>query len=145
MTLEKDRKVRYQNAADIRTDLLRLKHDKGLTTVSAREGKQGRDANRRDSWAFSCHGVLYCRNPTALRFTIEKTILAVAGAGWLRPSLCRRSFCSVSAVSLPVAGELLFRRAATGHVTMLHTLTCLNPRLSVSNWMLLILKSPRLR
>ena len=34
--LEKDRKVRYQNAADIRTDLLRLKRDKGLTTASAR-------------------------------------------------------------------------------------------------------------
>jgi len=34
--LEKDRKLRYQSAADIRTDLLRLKHDKGLTTVSAR-------------------------------------------------------------------------------------------------------------
>jgi hypothetical protein len=36
MALEKDRKVRYQNAADIRTDLLRLKRDKGLTTASAR-------------------------------------------------------------------------------------------------------------
>ena len=34
--LEKDRKLRYQNAADIRTDLLRLKRDKGLTRVSAR-------------------------------------------------------------------------------------------------------------
>jgi hypothetical protein len=28
---------------------------------------------------------------------------------------------------------------------MLHTLTCLTSRLSVSNWMLLILKAPRLR
>ena len=36
MALEKDRKVRYQNAADIQTDLLRLKRDKGLTTASAR-------------------------------------------------------------------------------------------------------------
>jgi eukaryotic-like serine/threonine-protein kinase len=35
MALEKDRKVRYQNATDIRTDLLHLKRDKGLTTVSA--------------------------------------------------------------------------------------------------------------
>jgi len=26
-----------------------------------------------------------------------------------------------------VAGELLFRRAATGHVNALHTLTCLTP------------------
>jgi serine/threonine protein kinase len=34
--LEKDRKLRYQNAADIRTDLLHLKRDKGLTSVSAR-------------------------------------------------------------------------------------------------------------
>jgi serine/threonine protein kinase len=34
--LEKDRKVRYQNAADFRTDLLRLKRDKGLTAVSAK-------------------------------------------------------------------------------------------------------------
>jgi steroid delta-isomerase-like uncharacterized protein len=34
--LEKDRKLRYQNAADIRADLLRLKRDKGLTRVSAR-------------------------------------------------------------------------------------------------------------
>jgi eukaryotic-like serine/threonine-protein kinase len=34
MALEKDRKVRYQNAANIRTDLLRLKRDKGLTRVS---------------------------------------------------------------------------------------------------------------
>jgi steroid delta-isomerase-like uncharacterized protein len=34
MALEKDRKVRYQNAADIRTDLLHLKRDKGLTRVS---------------------------------------------------------------------------------------------------------------
>jgi steroid delta-isomerase-like uncharacterized protein len=34
--LEKDRKVRYQSAADIRTDLLRLKRDNYLTTVSAR-------------------------------------------------------------------------------------------------------------
>jgi eukaryotic-like serine/threonine-protein kinase len=36
MALEKDRNLRYQNAVDIRTDLLRLKRDKGLTTVSAR-------------------------------------------------------------------------------------------------------------
>jgi len=36
MALEKDRKVRYQNASDIRRDLQRLKRDKGLTTVSAR-------------------------------------------------------------------------------------------------------------
>jgi steroid delta-isomerase-like uncharacterized protein len=36
MALEKDRKVRYQNATDIRRDLQRLKRDKGLTTVSAR-------------------------------------------------------------------------------------------------------------
>ena len=36
MALEKDRKVRYQNAADIRTDLLHLKRDQGLTRVSAR-------------------------------------------------------------------------------------------------------------
>ena len=36
MALEKDRTVRYQNAADIRTDLLHLKRDKGLTRVSAR-------------------------------------------------------------------------------------------------------------
>jgi hypothetical protein len=36
MALEKDRKLRYQNAADIRTDLLSLKRDKGLTRVSAR-------------------------------------------------------------------------------------------------------------
>jgi len=36
MALEKDRKLRYQNAADVRTDLLRLKRDKGSTTVSAR-------------------------------------------------------------------------------------------------------------
>jgi serine/threonine protein kinase len=34
--LEKDRKLRYQSAADIRTDLLRLKRDNYLTTVSAR-------------------------------------------------------------------------------------------------------------
>jgi len=34
--LEKDRKVRHQNATDIRTDLLRLKSDKGLTAVSAK-------------------------------------------------------------------------------------------------------------
>jgi steroid delta-isomerase-like uncharacterized protein len=34
--LEKDRKLRYQRAADIRTDLLRLKRDNYLTTVSAR-------------------------------------------------------------------------------------------------------------
>jgi steroid delta-isomerase-like uncharacterized protein len=34
--LEKDRKLRYQSAADIRTDLLRLKSDNYLTTVSAR-------------------------------------------------------------------------------------------------------------
>jgi serine/threonine protein kinase len=33
--VEKDRKLRYQNAADIRTDLLRLKRDKDLTTASA--------------------------------------------------------------------------------------------------------------
>jgi serine/threonine protein kinase len=36
IALEKDRKLRYQSAADIRTDLLRLKNDKGLTRVSAR-------------------------------------------------------------------------------------------------------------
>ena len=36
MALKKDRKLRYQNAADIRTDLLRLKRDKDLATVSAR-------------------------------------------------------------------------------------------------------------
>jgi serine/threonine protein kinase len=36
MALEKDRKLRYQNAADIRTDLLDLKRDKSLTSVSAR-------------------------------------------------------------------------------------------------------------
>jgi hypothetical protein len=36
MTLEKDRKVRYQSAADIRTDLLRLKRDNYLTTMAAR-------------------------------------------------------------------------------------------------------------
>jgi steroid delta-isomerase-like uncharacterized protein len=36
MALEKDRKLRYQNASDIRTDLLHLKRDKGLTSVSAR-------------------------------------------------------------------------------------------------------------
>jgi Cupin len=35
--------------------------------------------------------------------------------------------------------------AATGHVTMLHTFTCLTFHLSVSNWMLLILKAPRAR
>jgi len=34
--LEKDRKLRYQNAADIRTDLQRLKRDKDLARVSAR-------------------------------------------------------------------------------------------------------------
>jgi steroid delta-isomerase-like uncharacterized protein len=34
--LEKDRKLRYQSAAAIRTDLLRLKRDNYLTTVSAR-------------------------------------------------------------------------------------------------------------
>jgi hypothetical protein len=34
--LEKDRELRYQSAADIRTDLLRLKRDNYLTTVSAR-------------------------------------------------------------------------------------------------------------
>jgi steroid delta-isomerase-like uncharacterized protein len=34
--LQKDRKLRYQSAADIRTDLLHLKRDKGLTTASAR-------------------------------------------------------------------------------------------------------------
>ena len=34
--LEKDRKLRYQSAADIRTELLHLKRDKGLTRVSAR-------------------------------------------------------------------------------------------------------------
>ena len=34
--LEKDRKLRYQSAADIRTDLLHLKRDKGLTTASAK-------------------------------------------------------------------------------------------------------------
>jgi hypothetical protein len=34
--LEKDRKLRYQRAADIRTDLLRLKRDNYLTTASAR-------------------------------------------------------------------------------------------------------------
>jgi steroid delta-isomerase-like uncharacterized protein len=33
--LEKDRKLRYQNAADIRTDLQRLKRDKDLARVSA--------------------------------------------------------------------------------------------------------------
>jgi serine/threonine protein kinase len=33
--LEKDRKLRYQNAADIRTDLQRLKRDKDLAAVSA--------------------------------------------------------------------------------------------------------------
>jgi len=35
-TLEKDRKLRYQNAADIRTDLQCLKRDKDLARVSAR-------------------------------------------------------------------------------------------------------------
>ena len=34
--LEKDCKLRYHSAADIRTDLLRLKRDNYLTTVSAR-------------------------------------------------------------------------------------------------------------
>jgi len=34
--LEKDRKLRYQNAADIRTDLRRLRRDKDLARVSAR-------------------------------------------------------------------------------------------------------------
>jgi serine/threonine protein kinase len=34
--LEKDRKLRYQNAADIRTDLQRLKREKDLAKVSAR-------------------------------------------------------------------------------------------------------------
>ena len=33
--VEKDRKLRYQNAADIRTDLQRLKRDKELARVSA--------------------------------------------------------------------------------------------------------------
>jgi hypothetical protein len=36
MALEKDRKVRYQNAADIRTDLLHLKRNKGSTAVPAK-------------------------------------------------------------------------------------------------------------
>jgi hypothetical protein len=34
--LEKDRNVRYQNAAEIRADLQRLKRDKDLARVSAR-------------------------------------------------------------------------------------------------------------
>jgi len=34
--LEKERNLRYQSAADIRTDLLLLKHDKDLTTASTR-------------------------------------------------------------------------------------------------------------
>jgi len=34
--IEKDRKLRYQNAADIRTDLQRLKRDKDLASVAAR-------------------------------------------------------------------------------------------------------------
>jgi eukaryotic-like serine/threonine-protein kinase len=34
--LEKDRKQRYQRAADIRTNLLRLKRDQGLTAASAK-------------------------------------------------------------------------------------------------------------
>ena len=34
---------------------------------------------------------------------------------------------------------------ATGHVTMFHALSCLTCCLSTSNWMLLILKAPRLR
>src|SRR5215469_2361488 len=45
-----------------------------------------------DSGALPRHDVLYCRNLMALRSTTtEKTILAVAGAGSLRPSLYRRS------------------------------------------------------
>jgi hypothetical protein len=32
--LEKDRKLRYQNAADIRTDLQRLRRDKDLARAS---------------------------------------------------------------------------------------------------------------
>jgi hypothetical protein len=36
----------------------------------------------------------------ALRSTTEKTILAIAGAGWLRPTLCSISVFSVPAVSL---------------------------------------------
>jgi hypothetical protein len=38
-----------------------------------------------------------------------------------------------------VLGELLFLRAR-GHVITFHALSCLNSRLSASNWMLLILR-----
>jgi serine/threonine protein kinase len=104
MTLEKDRKVRYQNAADIRTLRRYPRH---------KMSEQGRDRIGSTLGRFPAHDVLYGRNLTALRSTTEKTILAVAGAGWLRPSLCRRSVFSVPAVSLRVLHPFRSRRCKT--------------------------------
>ena len=65
------------------------------------------------SGRFPASRVLYCCSPTALRFTTDRTILAIAGVGWLRPSLCWRSVCSVSAVSLRVLHPFRSRRCKT--------------------------------
>ena len=57
--LEKNRKLRYQSAADIRTDLQRLKRDTSSgTSLSGREVASVAAAQKRNRWAFAFVGIV---------------------------------------------------------------------------------------
>jgi eukaryotic-like serine/threonine-protein kinase len=57
--LEKNRKLRYQSAADIRTDLQRLKRDTGSgASLSGREVASLAAAQTRNRWAFALVGMV---------------------------------------------------------------------------------------
>src|SRR6202035_727636 len=69
--LEKDRKLRYQSAADLRTDLARLKRDtdSGRSVASAMVA----DATDRSWW----------RGKAAMAIAAVALLVLLAGAGWL--------------------------------------------------------------
>src|SRR5215471_8708136 len=56
--LEKDRNLRYQHAADIRTDLQRLKRDTESTRIVARETSPYNTFKRRSFWVAVCIAVI---------------------------------------------------------------------------------------
>ena len=57
--LEKDRKLRYQSASDVRTDLMRLKRDtdSGKSAASTAVAPPARQASRAPVWATVAVGV----------------------------------------------------------------------------------------
>jgi len=85
--LEKERDIRYQNAADLRTDLKRLKRDTDSSRASAPAGVSKRPAHRRWLWLSAAAGV---------------AIFAVAGVVWVLNSTRAGYGTALSSQEIPL-------------------------------------------